>query len=177
MLFSTRGTHEEDSAQAFLLASHDRTRHFLRVAEHIASVDLGRTLLADVGAAAEDLVRHFGETLPLHERDEMESLAPALAGDPSLAEHLTMLANEHAVLQVILDQLLPLWRRLAAEPRAVLDVKGPLALATRRLVAVFSLHFMREEKSVFPRIGLLSPTAQATLLAEMRGRRGSVLPS
>lgn len=130
-----------------------------------------------IAEVASDLRGYFANVLPVHENDECSSVIPALPRDASLDEHLKMIANEHALLKVIIGEIDSLWRRLGEDERSLDSLRPELAVATRRLVAVFELHHAREEEHLFPRVELLPPATQASLLADMRRRRSASLPS
>ncbi len=179
MLFSLRRTPSAhpDTPQALLQWCHDRTRDCLGIAERLVTLDPNSVQAGEVAEACAILGRHFTEVLPLHERDEIETVVPALSGHRSLDEHLAMISNEHAVLQAIIAEITPIWARLD-DDRAAFEVLRPgLRIATRRLIAIYELHLAREEEHVFPKLADLSAEVQATLLAEMRGRRGFTSPA
>lgn len=162
---------------AVLRGCHDHTRLHLRAAEDLVTVDWRSSPASFVTDVASDLRGYFADVLPVHENDEVSTVIPVLPRDESLDEHLKMIANEHALLKVIIGELDPLWRRLCEDPKALDGLRPELAAATRRLVAVFELHHAREEEHLLPRVESLPAATQALVLADMRRRRSASLPS
>lgn len=169
--------YEGETPQAVLRRCHDHTRLHLRAAEDLVAADSKTAPARVIADVASDLREYFGNVLPVHENDECSSVIPALPDDESLDEHLKLIANEHALLKVILSEIDPLWRRLGEDELTLDGLRPELATATRRLVAVFELHHAREEEHLFPRVELLPAATQALLLADMRRRRSESLPS
>src|SRR5512137_2777551 len=98
-----------------LLECHVRIRAFLGMARRLGEArGEAPAALAD---AARQVHRYFAEALPLHARDEEESLAPRLRGlDPGLDRELAAMAREHGEHAVPLAALLSGCAAIVAVP-------------------------------------------------------------
>jgi hypothetical protein len=163
-----------------LLGCHARIRHFVGVAARLKDLDVHQASLADVAETVASVRRYFNVALPLHEADEESDVTPLLlstANRSVVEDHLIMMANEHCMLHLILDELDPLWAKLEAEPGALAVLRTSLQVPTRRLEAIFDVHLAREERHVFPLVAALAEADQEALVREMRHRRAGALPS
>lgn len=156
-----------------LLACHERIRQFSEVAMKLAN---GSDAPAEhVVDAATRLERYFSVALPLHERDEEDSLAPRLLESPSrseVAEALARMAEEHRAVDHVLAAALPIWRMVAASPEALRTVAGELREHARSLATLLEPHLAIEETTIFPAMARsLSQTTRRTILQEIRARR------
>jgi len=152
-----------------LLACHARLRHFSELSLALAT----RTDLDDaqVRDASHRLLRYFRVALPLHEADEEETLAPALAPvmTPELADAALQMRDQHRLLHDVLAELLPQWSLAEAEPGLV--DRAAMAPHARRLAAILDVHLALEETTIFPTARSLPDRERARLFAEMRARR------
>jgi hypothetical protein len=122
-----------------------------------------------VPAAAAQAHRYFAEGLPLHARDEDESLAPRLVRvDPDAAGLLGDLARDHLAIDGCLATLLPLLAALD-ERRAV--PHATLRAAVHLFNELLLAHIAREEAELFPRCAALSPEDRRAIARELQERR------
>src|SRR5512132_579542 len=83
-----------DDAVGLLLECHDRIRSFLALARRVAQA--GPAERDGVAEAAARVRRYFAEALPLHARDEEESILPRLRGrEPAVDAELAAMEREH----------------------------------------------------------------------------------
>lgn len=152
-----------------LLECHERIRSFIRLAEAVGS---RRDLPAEeVEQACLRCERYFIEALPLHVRDEEESLLPRLRGiTQSLDDALGAMHREHAEHEPLLRALLQALARVRQSPTNFSE-RATLANLASRLAAEFEVHLIAEESTIFPAVRQLPPAAQADALAELRARR------
>lgn len=161
-----------DDAVGLLLDCHERIRGFLALAARLAEAGLAER--DGVAEAAARVRRYFSEALPLHARDEEESVLPRLRGkDPAVDAELDEMRREHGEHGPPLDALVQACAALAEDPSR----QGALAPALRRaaaeLDAHFAQHLRREEAVIFPALRrLLSSEEDAAVVREIRARRG-----
>jgi hemerythrin-like domain-containing protein len=154
-----------------LVDCHGRIRTFLALARRIAEArDAADEEIADASARVR---RYFAEALPLHARDEEESVLPRLSGhDPALDAALAAMRAEHADHEPPLGRLLEACATLAREPAALERVRAALLAATEELERHFAGHLEAEERVVFPAIRAhLDAATRARMAAELRERR------
>lgn len=161
--------HNGSSVRERLLDCHTRIRTFCVLAKRLAAGGPDD----EVRQAALDLDRYFRIGLPLHVRDEEESVRPRLerVGGPEVAEALEVMSREHVEIEAALDELLARWQELATAPTAA-------ACAATQLGAIWLALHMRnhlhaEETRVFPALELLPPAQHEAIVAEMRSRRAT----
>ena len=159
-----------------LLECHDRIRSFLALARRLggaASAERG-----EVADAAARVSRYFTQALPLHARDEEDSILPRLHGrDPDVDLELETMVREHAEHEQPLGALVKACDVLAREPERHGELAREIARAADALERHFALHLRREEEVVFPAVRrLLHPTAISEVVREIRARRGVVEP-
>lgn len=157
-----------------LLECHERIRSFLALARRIA--EAGAEEHEAVVEAAERVRRYFSEALPLHARDEDESLLPRLRGrDPGLDAELEAMAREHREHERPLGELVAACEQIARAPGLLPGVAPVLARATAELERHFVAHLGREEAVIFPAVRrLLDGSVDAAIVREIRARRGVV---
>ncbi len=157
-----------------LLECHDRIRSFLLLSRRLAAAQDPD----GVAEAAARVVRYFTEALPLHARDEEESLRPRLAGlDPALDVALATMLREHAEHEAPLGALVAACRELARDPRRQPELAPAIARAADALDAHFVAHLRSEEEIVFPAVRRLLPERELAANArEIRERRGAGTP-
>jgi hemerythrin-like domain-containing protein len=160
-----------EDAVALLLECHGRIRSFLDLARRLG---VARDVPLDVVAdAAGRLHRYFSLALPLHARDEEDSVLPRLAGrEREVDRELQAMRREHAEHQDPLRRLLRASVVLASSPSRLPDLAPAVAEAARDLSSHFEVHLAREESVIFPAVRrLLGPVADAEIVAEIRARR------
>ncbi len=158
-----------DGLVDLLMACHQRIRRHSRLA-----FTIGARVEADPREAVEQCLRYFLEALPLHVRDEEDSLEPRLAGkrktlDVALAQMRAQHCEHESKVAALLDGL-----------RAVQQAPGDHAARKRLSLVASSLetdleaHLRLEESTIFPLINELLPLAdQHQLVRELRARRGA----
>ncbi len=163
---------QSDEPAELLLECHDRIRQHMRGAEALAGAAADDPAVSSTAAGVR---RYFDVALPLHSRDEDESVAPRLVDAvlcPGLEQSVAAMTRQHADIEAVLERLLPVWQRLVDEPAAIDEVRQPLVRDTERLAALWAEHLDLEEHAVFPLIAeRLDPSARAAIVAEMRARR------
>ena len=159
-------------AVGLLLDCHDRIRSFLALSRRLAEAAPGDPGIAD---AAARVARYFREALPLHARDEEESILPRLRGvDPEVDAALAEMEHEHETHGPPLAALVVACDAIAAEPGRLPEFAPELARAVTHLDDHFAAHLRREEAVVFPAMRrLLSPADDAAIVREIRARRGA----
>jgi iron-sulfur cluster repair protein YtfE (RIC family) len=127
---------------------------------------------AEVADTAEKVRRYFGVALPLHARDEEESLIPRLRGkDPAVDRELDTMQAEHADHGPILDRLVALCDALVADPSRRVELGPALGELADTLATHFVDHLGREEAVIFPALARLPAEERAQMVAELRARR------
>ena len=153
-----------------LLDCHERIRAFLALARRVAEAGPSEPGL---GEAAARVRRYFVEALPLHARDEEESIAPRLRGrDPVVDAELAAMVREHGEHERPLSALVAACEAIAGAPVLAPAVAGDLARAVVELERHFAGHLGREESIVFPAMRrLLDRADDAAIVREIRARR------
>lgn len=170
MLLKIGRSSERETLTELLLACHERIRGFSRIACALAERD--DLPEAEVIDAVERCTRYFAEALPLHVRDEEDSVLPRLRGlRPELDAALDAMRAEHADhepgLRALLEALAAL-RDAPGEARA----RARLREVALPLGQELEQHLQAEEARVFPAMReLLSPEAEREAIAELRARR------
>lgn len=140
----------------------------------------GELAPADVAEGCARVERYFTQALPLHVRDEEESILPRLRGRaPELDAALARMHDEHLEHERPVGELVALCRALAALAAQAQGSGGDdsatrraLAEVARSLVAAFERHLAEEERVIVPAIrDRLSRDEQAAIVAELRARR------
>lgn len=154
-----------------LLDCHARIRSFSDLA-----VRLGETRgagPAEIAEAAASVRRYFSEALPLHARDEEESVLPRLAGrDPVVDAALVAMHRDHVGHAELVDPVLDMCAALVAAPGRHLELAPALAEAARRMRAHFETHLASEEATIFPALARVADEEQRRMTDELRARRG-----
>jgi iron-sulfur cluster repair protein YtfE (RIC family) len=159
------------NAVGLLLECHERIRAFLGLARR-----LGEPHVADEAAvadAAERVHRYFTEALPLHARDEEESIVPRLRGlDARVDAELERMVQEHREHEPPLRALVGACAELRREPGRLAALRPVVARAAAELARHFEHHLAREETVVFPAMRRLLPAAtDGAIVGEIRARR------
>lgn len=153
-----------------LLECHGRIREFLALAVRAGAHQ--DTPASDVAVACQRVERYFEEALPLHVRDEEESLLPRLRGrSPAIDAALARMHGEHAAHGPLVDTLVARSQALRSAPGEA-EARSALVLAARALEAAFEPHLREEEAVVFPAIDVhLSIEERDAVVRELRDRR------
>lgn len=152
-----------------MLECHARIRHFAALSVRLATVE---TTAEDRAAAASSIARYFGEALPLHIRDEEESLLPRLRAHPELETPLDRMGLEHAAHDARLCELVTLARAIAADAGVFASHVERLRELAPELQRELESHLVHEEAEILPRIAtLLDDEEQRAVISEMRARR------
>lgn len=176
----TRGPGRRGDAHAadLLLECHERIRRFAGLARALATWP--DPTPQDVSAAAARVLRYFEQALPLHVRDEEESVRPRLLAAASsipfdgLAAALEVMAREHDEHEPLLASLLPRWRALVDDPARLAALREDLARDAAALEEQFERHLALEERLVIPAVRALPPAEAASIVAELRARRAPI---
>jgi hypothetical protein len=156
---------------AWLEECHVRIRSFSSVAcKWAEATNLDEATIVDTG---QRLSRYFRLALPLHLRDEEESVAPRLLGiSIALDETLARTGDEHYRMQPHVDELAAAAGALAVTPNRFQALRHHLREHARALFEHFEGHLALEEAVVFPALRThLSDAERAAVLEEMRARR------
>jgi iron-sulfur cluster repair protein YtfE (RIC family) len=158
-------------AVELLVDCHARIRHFAGLAARLAAQEAAAP--AEVAEAAGAVARYFTEALPLHARDEEESIVPRLRGrEPALDAALDVMQREHGEHGAPLARVIAACRVLTGAPGRLAELAPALSRDTAFLVRHFDAHLANEEEAIFPALRrLLGPEEDAALAAEIRARR------
>src|SRR5512144_1450188 len=114
-----------------LLDCHARIRSFSELAVRLG--EAAAPSRAEVVDAAARVRKYFVEALPLHARDEEDSVLPRLAGrDPAVDAALVAMHRDHEGHGELLDPVLALCADLEAAPERHAELAPALAEAGRR---------------------------------------------
>lgn len=173
MLHTLGRSADADDLPGLLLACHRRIRAFSTLAVTLAtSADVAPEQREET---CERLVRYFSDALPLHVRDEEESVSPRLRGrSPSLDEALRRMADEHRAHEAPLGALLRGWAALRERPDDE-SLRLSLVDPSMELREVFEAHLRDEETLIFPHLAALSRAERDESVRELRARRSAVL--
>lgn len=162
----------EDVVDA-LLECHERIRGFVELARRLG--EHGELPAEEVRQAASRVHRYFSLALPLHVRDEEESILPRLHGlGGAIADALDRMARQHAEHEPPLARLLELCAVLGAQPEKHTTLRDDLASVASRLEREFQEHLESEERYVFPAIReRLRASDRFQLAVEIRERRAA----
>jgi len=163
---------ESDDVVDLLLACHERIRSFTALAR--AAGERSDVSASEVADACSRVERYFTEALPLHVRDEEDSLFPRLLGvSPEIDDALLAMKEQHVAHEPILGALLGVLAEMRRNPGGV-EMRAELVLAAERLDRAFAEHLALEEAVIFPALRrFVTPAAQTAIKDELRGRRGS----
>lgn len=158
-------------AVELLLECHGRIRSFLALARR-----LGEARSEPPGALAEaalQVQRYFTLALPLHARDEEESIAPRLRGrEPAVDAELETMVREHREHERPMGALVEACALVAGDPARHAELAAAVLRAAQELELHFAAHLAREEEVVFPAMRrLLDRSADAAVVEEIRRRR------
>ncbi|HEX8954352.1 MAG TPA: hemerythrin domain-containing protein [Polyangia bacterium] len=155
------------SMREMLTDCHARIRKFCALARRLAEGGPAD----QVRDAATQVHRYFSVALPLHIRDEDESVRPRLErlGEPSLSAALARMSAEHVEADRALVELLAQWSAIAAAPDEA-RCRGT-AGAAARLDEHLARHLHDEETVIFPALDRLPRAEWDAIVAEMQARR------
>jgi hemerythrin-like domain-containing protein len=168
-----RGGKAKDDTFDLLLACHERIRSFIALAR--AAGQRSDASASEVRDACMRVERYFTEALPLHVRDEEESLIPRLRGhSPELDRALLTIKEEHVAHEPMLRALLRAISAVRDDPGAPAQ-RAELVAVADDLGREFTEHLQLEEAVVFPAARrFLTPESQADIMYELRRRREKV---
>ncbi len=153
-----------------LLECHARIRSFSDLAVRIAEARGASP--AEIADAAASVRRYFLEALPLHARDEEDSVLPRLAGrDPAVDAALVTMHRDHVGHGAVLDPVLAICADLAAAPERHAELAPALAEKARLLRAHFEAHLASEEATIFPLLASVPEEERRRMVEELRARR------
>ncbi len=164
------GDEEPESLLSLLLACHARIRRFTRLA---LTIGVRPDMAAfEVQGNAAQCLRYFTQALPLHVRDEEESLWPRLAGhDPALDATMAQMRAQHFAHVVLVEALTRALRAVCLHPNQP-AAHRQLSAAASTLEADFEDHLSLEEQRLFPFLSrVLSADERETIVGELRARR------
>lgn len=167
---SARIPHDLD-ALGLLRACHARIRNFDELAARLARASAPSEQIADAAARVHT---YFTIALPLHARDEEESLLPRLerAGvGEAVVRALREMVAQHDELDDAIEAMAPCWRAIAVEPAARELHAGTLIAESTRMSRLWAVHLPLEEEIIFPAMERLSSEARDVIAAEIRARR------
>lgn len=165
-----------------LLECHERIRRYIGLAASIGKNQPlhpsrigGSPCDEEVAAACAEVERYFTEALPLHARDEDESLLPRLRGfSPEVDEALRSMEAEHRAHEPEVAALVEAVAEVRLAP-SDWDARARLRDVVDRLEPALERHLAAEEARLLPALDqALSPRDQATVIDEIRARRRKV---
>ncbi len=158
---------QQRSMRELLLDCHARIRTFCALANRLAQ---GAPAPAAREAAGQ-LHRYFSVALPLHLRDEEQSVRPRLLrlDDPALSAALEAMTSEHLWADPKLAGLVDQWSVIAREATQARCAATEAACVW--LEAHMSRHLRDEELRIFPALDRLLPEQWDAIAAEMQARR------
>lgn len=154
-----------------LLECHQRIRSFSALA--VAVSEQPDFQSSEVADACVRVQRYFSEALPLHVKDEEESIAPRLIGKSrEVDQALAQMQTQHRTHEAPLRRLLELCGNLRALPAETPAVRTELTELAIRLQSELERHLVLEETTIFPAVRIHLPVdTQAMIVRELRARR------
>jgi iron-sulfur cluster repair protein YtfE (RIC family) len=171
MLTHIGATRPTEDIVELLLECHGRIRWVTELATRLAD-----TRDAPAGEIAESAARvraYFSEALPLHAKDEEESILPRLAGrDRLLDASLVAMHRDHREHGPAVGRIVDLCSTIAAEPGRHAELAPALGAAAAAVRDHFARHLAEEESIVFPALRrFVDASGQAEIVRELRARR------
>jgi iron-sulfur cluster repair protein YtfE (RIC family) len=165
------GSISPEDAVKVLLEGHERIREFLALARRVGGAAVAAP--DSIPEAALRAQRYFSRALPLHVRDEEESVLPRLRGkDPVLDEALEAMAREHHTHSRALASLAAACEEIARVPARLPELAPYLTRVAAELERHFAEHLAREEVLIFPAMRrFLDASASEAIVREIRERR------
>ncbi len=167
-----RGPKDDDRTLAGrLLDCHARIRSMTELACRIAETP--RPDDQELEEAARRVRRYFRRALPMHVRDEEESILPRLvACAPDARPALERMRREHAEHEALVERVVAACEAIMSDPARSEDVRAALATDAARLAEAFDVHLREEEDDVFPLLAsALDDDARHAIVLEMERRR------
>jgi hemerythrin-like domain-containing protein len=160
----------QDDLVDLLLECHERIRRFVALARAAGEAESASE--EQVREACASVERYFGEALPLHVRDEEESILPRLRNQSAeIDQALTTMHAQHAEHELPLRAMLSACATLREAPTDPAR-REALASAAAELERAFAVHLRLEETLLFPVIrSALPDSVQADIVRELRRRR------
>lgn len=159
-----------DDVIAVLLDCHEGIRQHVALARTLARPELlgGESF----SRTARRVRRYFERIVPLHTRDEEESLVPRLRGvDPALDRELNARVREHRASPRAIAALIAACEEVVRVPGRLDRVAPYLARAAEELEGAFADHLAHEERVLFPAARLhLDASACADAMVEIHRR-------
>jgi hemerythrin-like domain-containing protein len=154
-----------------LVECHGRIRGFLALARRLGAPHAAEPV--EIRDAARQVHRYFTLALPLHAKDEEESILPRLRGrDPAVDAELTTMVREHQDHEQPMGTLVAACEELANDPGRRRELGPVAARAAEELERHFTDHLAREETVIFPAMRrLLDRATDSAIVAEIRRRR------
>jgi len=151
-----------------LLDCHARIREMLALASTLAHTPPETE--DGIREVAERISRYFTRALPMHMRDEEESILPRLL-DPDARAALSRMHDEHQEHERLLRSLIEPCEVLASSPGRWGELRDAIGDAAGALEPSMTEHLAEEERDVFPRLEALEETTRQSILDEMDARR------
>ena len=172
---TNKAMHTPDALQ-LLLDSHRHIRASAALAAQLGQTE--GTSPSELAETASRVIRYFTLGLPMHIEDEDYALVPHLFATSlpeEMMRHLWELGRQHEELELMVDELLPLWAAVRDTPERHTELAGRLLVQGRRLQALLEDHLTLEEQQLFPLIReRLSPETLAVIGQEILDRRGQL---
>lgn len=170
MLITLGAKERPENLVELLLECHTRIRHFSEVAVKLGT--LSELNSEEVVEGCVRCLRYFREALPLHVKDEEESLLPRLlCAEPDLKKSLETMKEQHQDHEPVIHALIEALERVQASP---LDQprRAHLGKSAQRFSTEIEEHLSLEESNIFPSVDQrLNQGEQDAILAELRARR------
>lgn len=153
-----------------VLDCHERIRHFSLLAVRLAREEASDDERRGVAAA---VARYFEQALPLHVRDEEESILPRLRGrDAEVDAALACMHDEHALHEAARAELVSHTREISIDAGAYAQRVERLRELAPAFQDALLAHLEPEERIIVPALTrLLTVEERRAVLAEMRTRR------
>lgn len=170
MVIGIGGRRAPETLVGLLEDCHARIRSFLALCRALARAEGAEPAL--VREEASRAASYFGRALPLHVRDEEETLRPRLAGRaPEIDAALAEMSGQHSSHEALLSELEVLLEALRVAPERLRELAGPLEDVSAKLERELGAHLALEERVIFPALAALDGRAQLACVAELRDRR------
>jgi hemerythrin-like domain-containing protein len=172
---TTKAQHTPDALQ-LLLESHKHIRTFASLAAQLGQA--GDKPPAELAETASRVIRYFTLGLPLHVEDEDYALVPHLFATslpPEMLKHMWEIGRQHEELELLVDELVPVWATVRDTPARHAEVATLLSAEGGRLLELVEEHLSLEEQQLFPLIReRLAPETLAVIGQEILERRGQL---
>ena len=171
MLIGIRRPTSPPDAVELLLDCHARIRHFVAMARRLG--EASGAAPGEIAETAARVHRYFTMALPLHVRDEEDSLAPRLRGrEPGLDVAIDAMVSEHVAHRRALGALVAACAAIARDFARHESLASVVRQAADDLARQFEVHLSQEESVVLPAARrLLDPATDAEIVKEIRRRR------